>query len=105
MITIPAGGYVSKDPSGVNVVWFNWTTYLANLVSAQTIATPTFTITGDDANLTQDQVTAVDSNRQAQVRLSGGTLGKRYQVTSRIVTNGTPAETEERSITVIIENL
>ena len=105
MMTVPAGGLVTKDPAGINVFWFDWTAYLSNLGSVQTIATPTFTITGDDANLTQDQVAAVDSNRQAQVRLSGGTLGKRYNVTSRIVTNGSPAETEERSISVLIQDL
>jgi hypothetical protein len=104
MTTLPAGGVLRKDPAGKNVVWFDWTQYLANLVSVQTIATPTFTVTGDDALLTTDQIVAVDANRQAQVRILGGTLGKRYQLTSHIVTNGVPPEEEDWSITVLVEN-
>jgi hypothetical protein len=104
-LTIPAGSTIAKDPHAINVYWFNWTAYLANLVSASAIATPTFLISGPDSALTQDQVTSVDSARQAQVRLSGGTPRAEYTLTSRIVTTGSPPETEDRSVKVLIENL
>lgn len=46
----------------------------------------------------------VGSSRQYAVKLSGGTLGQLYEVTSQITTSETPAQTKERSIRVLIEN-
>jgi hypothetical protein len=52
--------------------------------------------------LTKDQESIVTGNQQTRVRISAGTLGATYKVTNRIVTNESPAQTEEQSFFVVM---
>lgn len=101
--TIVPGGLVTKDPSASKVYQFNWADYLTDLGS-ETITSSTFTITGDDAILTKDNESVVSGSLKTQLRLLAGTLGNTYTVTNRIVTNGTPSNTDERSFLVLVQD-
>ena len=100
-MSIRPGSTVTKDPNASLVYTFNWADWL---VGAATISTSTFTITGPDAALTKDNETIPTGSTTAQVRLLGGTLGKTYTLTCRVVTNESPAQTEDASIRVTIRS-
>lgn len=100
--TIAPGQLVVKDPSAEKVYQFDWTDYLAALGS-EVIANSTFTITATDAVLTKDNEGVVSGSLKTQLRLLAGTLGVRYMVTNRIVTNGSPTNTDERSFYVLVQ--
>lgn len=95
--TVNDGESVTKDPDASRVFTWNWD---ADLASGASIDTSTWVITGPDSGLTSDN--ASKASRTTSVRLSGGTVGKTYTVTNRIVTDTSPAETEDASITVLI---
>ena len=100
MTTIYAGGLERKDPQAKRLIQFNWDTRLASGVGIQT---STFTITGPDIALTKDNETIVTGNRKTSLRLLGGTLGATYVVTNHIITNESPAQEDDSSIKVLIE--
>jgi hypothetical protein len=91
------GDEVLKDPDAVLVYSWNWDAWLAS--DAQ-ISSSTWIITGPDAALTKANEIVAPGARASRLKLSGGTLGKRYTVTNRIVTNESPAQTEDRSIKI-----
>lgn len=103
--TIAPRDLVVKDPSASQVYIMDWDT--ANLAAAVTITTSTWTITAikpsGDTGLTKDNPSIRSGSRKTQVRLIGGTLGARYEVTNTIVTNESPTQTKERSFVVSIE--
>lgn len=102
-MSIRPGTTIVKDPNAENVLTWDWSDYLVG--NAQ-IASDSFivsTISGDAAPLVSDNESS--STTSATHRLTGGTLGKTYQVTHRIVTNETPAQTEDRSIKIAIRSL
>ncbi len=101
--TISPGDLITKDPSAIKVYQFDWTNYLTDL-GAETISSSSFTITGPDAVLTKDNEGVIVGNLKTQLRLSGGTLGATYIVANKIVTNASPANTDERSFTVLLED-
>jgi hypothetical protein len=92
---------VTKDPNSIEYFIVDWTDQLATAV---TIVTSTWEIAGPNALLTKDQESVVTGNKKTQLRLSAGTLHRRYTVTNRIVTNETPAQTKDASFTVLIES-
>lgn len=108
VITITENGLVTKDPSDIKVYLLDWD--VQNLAVGATITTSVFTITpgpgspATSADLTQDNASILTGSRKTQVRLSGGTLGQQYEVTNRIVTNETPAQTKERSFSILVQN-
>lgn len=91
-----------KDPSSIKNAQFDWSAYLA---AGVTIVTPTITVTGPDAVLATASVALDVTSQKVNYKISGGTVGWLYTVTSRIVTNETPAQTDDRSIQVRIQNL
>jgi len=99
---INPGNLVTKDPAAKKVYQFDWTDYLTDLGS--TIASTTFTITGPDAVLTKDNESVVAGSLKTQLRILAGTLGGKYTVTNQIIDNAVPANTDERSFDVLIEN-
>ncbi len=101
--TIQPGDLITKDPAAIKVYQFDWTDYLTDL-GVETIVSSTFAISGADAVLTKDNEGIVTGNYKTQLRLSAGTLGRTYIVTNQIVTNGSPANTDERSFEVLVEN-
>lgn len=100
-MSVSPGYTYRKDPNELLVREMDWSDFLG---SAE-IASSVWTITGSDAVLTQDNDSTVAGNQQTRVRLKVGTLGVTYQVSNRIVTNETPAQTVERSFFVAVRNL
>ena len=105
-LTVHDGAMIVKDPSDVSVYVFDWDA--DHLASGVTIGTSTWTITpltpAGDTGLTKDQPSILAGSRKTQIRLSAGTLGALYQLDNTIVTSESPAQTKERSITVLVQN-
>ena len=78
-----------KDPDSVGKYTFDWSKWLA-VLGSDTISTSTWIL---DSGLTNDS----DSNTttEASITLSGGSAGRNYTVTNRIVTAA--GLTEDRS--------
>ena len=98
-----------KDAGATLDFAIDWGTWL---VSGDSIATSTWTITGPDSALTIVSTAIMASNAkgtanaQAVAWLSGGTLGNVYRATNKITTSSTPtARIDERSIQVTIVQL
>lgn len=102
MITIAAGETVIKDPDAERVYTWPWSEWLPGGAAIDTSQFIVSTIAGDAAPLVADYPSVSDDNDATHVRLTGGTLGAVYTVTNRIVTSGSPAETDDRSIKVKI---
>lgn len=83
----------SKDPAAVLDYAVDWTDWLG----ADTISTSTWTVSTGIA-----QVTTANTTTTATIWVSGGTAGRSYTLTNKIVTAG--GRTDERSITVVVEN-
>ena len=101
---IHSGGLLIKDPNSSEVYTVKWDVEHFSAQPTVQIATSTFTITGTDAVLTKDNEVILAGNRQTQLRLLAGTLGAKYTVTNRIITNETPAQTKDASFKVLIQN-
>jgi hypothetical protein len=99
--TIHSGGLITKDPDSSKTYTFDWDA--ENLGASVTITTSTWEITGSDSDLTYDNATILSGSRKTRVRLLGGTVGVKYRVRNRILTNETPAQTKDRSFYVLIE--
>lgn len=99
--TLQPGDLITKDPQARKVYQFDWTGYLTDL--DEEIDASTMTITGPDGQLTIDSTSVVTGNLKTQVRLLGGTLGKRYRLTNHITTDGTPVNEDDRSVTILIQ--
>jgi hypothetical protein len=105
------GSLVIKDASSDEPQGFDWTTYLAELGAGVEIQTSTWTITGGDSAvdptpstvLTSHDASIVTGGLKTQAFFAGGTHGKKYTVTNRIVTNSAPAVTDERSFYYLIQ--
>jgi hypothetical protein len=105
-VTVDDGAMVVKDPSDSRVYDFDWGAQ--HLATGVAINTSTFTITAispvGDAGLTKDNESIVSpDNRVTRVRLIGGTLGAKYRLDNRIVTNEATPQTIERSIVIKVE--
>ncbi len=97
------GQLIVKDPSSIEPQGFDWTDFLAELGAGVLISTSTWTITGPDSVLTVANDSIVTGSLKTKAFLSAGTLGARYTVTNRIVTNSIPAVTDDRSFQVLIQ--
>lgn len=108
-VTIAPGDWVTFDPSDERVILFDFDQ--VNLAPAVQLAgVPTITITVLQQNgvnpLTSDNVALVAGNRKAQARFlaTAATLGDRYQISIKGVTNETPAQKKEYSFFVLVQN-
>jgi beta-lactamase regulating signal transducer with metallopeptidase domain len=90
--------YINKDPNADLDYSWDWTKYLAGVTD--TIATVAFSVTepGNDTSLTTHNPGF--SGPLAVVWLTGGLVGKTYQVTCRITSAHSPARIDDRSIYV-----
>lgn len=102
-VIVSPGGLVVKDPQAQKVYQFDWTDYLQDL--GLTISSSNFTITGSDSVLTFDNASVVVGGLKTQLRLLGGTSGVRYTVTNEITLSGSPAQIDDRSIDVLVQDL
>lgn len=100
-MSVDPGTTLDKDANAELTHQWDWSAWLGDAE----ISTSTFTITGPDSALTKDNESIVTGNQKTQARLKAGTVGKRYKVTNQIVTNETPAQTDERSIFLQIRDL
>lgn len=100
-MSIRPGATAMKDPDSREVYTFDWTDWLVD--DAQ-LSTSTWTVSGPDAALTTDHAGIVDGLLKTRVRINGGTAGKTYQLTNRVTTDETPAQTDDRSITIRVVN-
>lgn len=104
-ITINDGGLATKDPADIPVYHLLWGSRF--LPATAIIATWSFTITAirpvGDTALVKDMEAVLADARTMRIRLSGGTVGALYRVTSHITTNESPAQTFERSFLLLIE--
>lgn len=99
-MSITPGATVPKDPNSSEIYTWNWSDWL---VGAAIISTSTFAVDdGPDSALTLDQDAIVTGDTSTRVRINGGTLGKKYRVRNRVITNESPAQTDDRSIWVHI---
>ncbi len=88
-------GTTIKDPSAVLDYCIDWSSWLNAI--GDTIATSTWTVT---SGLTVDSST--NTTTAATIWVSGGSIGKKYVATCRIVTAG--ARTDDRSILIEVRN-
>lgn len=107
-ITVTDGALIQKDPSDISVYTFDWDA--EHLATGVSISTSTWTLTGLSGDITtspvtKDQASILSGNRKTQIRLSAGTAGSKWQLTNTIVTDESPAQTKERSIKVLIQDL
>lgn len=86
-------GTFTKDPSAVLDYCIDWSAWLGS----DTISTSTWTVT---AGLTKDSDT--NTTTTATAWFSGGTVGKKYVATNRIVTAA--GRTDDRSILIEVRN-
>jgi hypothetical protein len=99
--TIHSGGLVIKDPNSEEVYVVDWGS--EHLATGVEITSSDWFITGRDSALVGDSESVLSGSRRASIRLSDGTLGYRYTVTNRIVTNESPTQTKDASFDVLIE--
>lgn len=105
-IEIVPGDEVRQGLNEQKVYLFDWDR--RTLADAVTINASTFTITAlkpsDDTALTKDSETVLSGDRKTWLRLMGGTLGARYQITNAIETNEDPAQKFEKSFFLLIQH-
>lgn len=98
------GDLILKDPSSDEPQGFDWTAWLLELGPGVLVQDSTWTITGPDAVLTKHDETIVVGSLKTQAYLAAGTAGGRYTVVNRVITNSSPAVTDERSFDVLVQN-
>jgi len=101
MTEIHSGGLIVKDPNAEEVYVVDWG--LEHLATGVEIDDSEWIISGRDTALTEDEDAILTGNRRTSIRLAAGTLGYRYTVTNRIVTNESPAQTKDASFEVLIQ--
>ena len=87
----------SKDPNEVLDYQIDWG---ERLQTGETISTSTWTITGSDSVLVEDNNSI--SGENTVIWLSAGTLGVRYLLTNRITTSG--GRTMDQSVRLKIQS-
>lgn len=85
-----------KDPSAILDYGFDWSDWLQ---TGETIVTSTWS--------NPDSITVVTSSNLPEstvIFVSGGTAGKFYRLTNRIVTSNSPARTDERTLLIEVQD-
>ena len=85
-----------KDPNAVLDYGFDWSDWLQ---SGETIVTSTW--------INPDGITINSSSSLTESTvawISGGTAGKTYRLTNRVVTSNSPARTEDRTLTIEVQD-
>lgn len=86
--------YFIKDPAAMLDYAVDWSRWLAE---GETIATSTWTV---PAGITSEE--EANNSTAAQIWLAGGSVGKRYRVTNKIITSA--ERQNERTITIEVQN-
>ena len=101
-MSVAPGHLFIKDPNSELLYHFDWTDWLQ---TGAEIASYTLTVDPVSAGLTYDNDAIEAGGKKVQVRVIGGTLGKKYNLECKIVTNETPTQTDERSVDYQIRDL
>lgn len=86
----------TKDPNAVLDYSFDWSDWLSE---SEEINTSTW-INPDNITINTSAKTATSS----VVWVSGGTAGRTYRLTNRIVTTNNPTRTEDRTLTIEVQD-
>lgn len=98
-----AGDLITLDPDAVNDPrGFDWTNWLAEIDPAEIISNSSWSVSGPDAAVTLSGSSIVTGQKQTQVRLSGGTAGRKYRLTNHITTSS--GVEEDQSSPVLVQN-
>jgi hypothetical protein len=104
--SILAGGQIVKGPTESEVYLMDWGS--EHLAVGVTIIVSTWAITlisgATGGLMTKDSESTPAGARTTQLRLIGGTLGQKYDVTNTVTTSETPARIKDRSFKVRIED-
>lgn len=104
--SIRSGGLVVKGPVESEVYLVDWGT--EHLAAGVLLTSSSWTLTrisgATTGLMTFDSATIPAGDRTTQVRLIGGTVGQKFDVTNTVVTNETPARTKDRSFKVLIQD-
>jgi hypothetical protein len=95
---------IIKDPNAIKFYTLNWSRWLND---GETIASSEWSIESGDGALeigTGSRASTNDSTT-ATVWLTGGTVATRYTIRNRIITSSNPSRTDDRSLTVVVQNL
>lgn len=107
-VTIVPGGLVTFDPNDKRTITFDFDQL--NLAAAVTLASYLITITPIQQNgvtvLSKDNESLLAGNRKIIARFlaTTATLGDRYRVSVKGVTNETPAQEKEYSIVIAVQD-
>jgi len=99
------GDLIIKDPQSDEPYYMNWTAWLADLGPTVVIASSEWLVSGSEGSpvpLTIHDALVLAGDRTTQAFFSGGTNGKKYRVTNRIVTNSVPDATDDRSVWMLV---
>lgn len=108
-VVVADGDLVRKDPDNIVVYAFDWTNNLSGgaVIATSTLLPPTaiYPSTTDVALTVSDTAPLglQADGKTVKVKLTGGTLGQRYRLTNRGVTNETPSQQKDKSIEVLCE--
>jgi hypothetical protein len=102
--SIRAGGLITMDPSDILVMTFDWDTEALPIGVSITSYTHTITAIRQAVNpLTKDNESNTARATQLRLNATTATIGDKYLISSRVVTNEAPPRTIERSFSVLIE--
>jgi hypothetical protein len=105
-ITVPPGATLVQDPDAKIVRVFDWSDWLGSTaqIASATVTLDSTRSDGTDLTIDDDDIVDVDG-RSVQVRFSaaGGTVGKKYVVTCHIETDEAIPQSDDRSITIRIQ--
>lgn len=87
---------VIQDPDAQLVYEMDWTNWLPATQIIDTSVWPSVT------DLTFDNSVILSGGLKTGIRISGGVVGRTYQITNRIVTNGVPTQTGDNSFYIRI---
>jgi len=84
-----------KDPNAVLDYGFDWSDWLQSgeIISSSSWINPDSITINSNSHLDTSTV----------IWVSGGTAGKSYRLTNRIVTNNSPARTEDRTLLIEVQ--
>jgi len=86
----------TKDPNAVLDYSFDWSDWLTG---GETIATSTW-LNPDSLTIN----TTANTTTTTVVWVTGGTAGKTYRLTNRIVTNSSPTRTDDRTLSIEVQD-
>ena len=102
VLEIYDGGLLIKDPNATAVYVADWDR-VGLPAGVSLVDGGILTVRPEDASLVVGAPRLLSGNRKTQFSVSGGRKGRRYRITHRVTTDGSPAEVPERSFYLLIQ--